>query len=106
MSERRIERWPKGGTRGAKRANVRFADFPDWDWFVGFGKDESCQFEGSWWDMICFARNVLASENTRLAAPEFYRPEWANDNYTGPKPYFYGTEGLPASPPAPEGEEK
>ena len=91
-----IDKWPEHGTSGGKRANVtaNLYNSPTFlgDWFEGYGKDESCRFEGSWWDMICFARNVLASENTRLAAPEFYRPEWSNDNYTGPKPYTFGDE--------------
>lgn len=78
--------------RGSKRTHAQWDGDESWDWFVGYGKDESCQFEGSWWDLICFARNVLASENTRLAAPEYHRPEWRNDNYTGPKPYDFGTE--------------
>lgn len=67
---------------GAKRANIKHSDWLT-DWFVGYGKDESCQFEGTWWDMICFARNVLASENTKEVAPEFYKPEWENGNYAG-----------------------
>jgi hypothetical protein len=84
-----ITSWPAKGLSGAKRANIRPGSaIPDW--FVGFGKDESCQFEGTWWDMICFARNVLASENTKLAAPEFYMPHLANRNYTGEEmPYEY-----------------
>jgi hypothetical protein len=55
-------------------------------------KCESCQFEGTWWDMVCFARNVLASENTKLAAPSYYMPELENDNYTGPAPYVMSEE--------------
>ena len=31
--------------------------------------------------MICLARNILASENTKIAAPEYYHPEWENDNF-------------------------
>lgn len=86
----RIREWPAAEIKGSKRTHVSFGEFSDWDWFVGWGKGPSCQFEGSWWDMICFARNVLASENTRIAAPEFHRPEWANENYTGPSPYQFG----------------
>jgi hypothetical protein len=71
---------------GGKRANIVHSDCIN-DWWVGHGKEESCQFEGTWWDMVCFARNVLASENTKLLAPHFYRPELQNDNYTGPRPY-------------------
>ena len=87
-----IKKWPeKSGVSGAKRANLSKGFFNDW--FIGWGKDQSCQFEGTWWDMICFARNVLASENTKLAAPEFYKPEWKNDNYTGEDvPYEFGSD--------------
>lgn len=75
-----INKWEKEYISGAKRANIIKSDWIS-DWFVGFGKDESCQFEGTWWDMICFARNVLASPNTQKCAPNFYHPEYKNDNY-------------------------
>ena len=83
-----ITSWPEKIISGAKRANL---DESEWlpDWFVGYGKDESCQFEGSWWDMICFAREVLASENTKLACPEYYHPEYHIDHYVGGEPYVY-----------------
>lgn len=87
-----ITEWPETSISGAKRANL---DKSEWltDWFVGTGKDESCQFEGTWWDMVCFARNVLASPNTKLVAPDFYKPEWENSNYVGEeKPYEYTGE--------------
>lgn len=93
---RHITAWPDTVISGAKRANIQhdlYETSPGWDWWEGFGKDESCRFEGSWWDMICFARNVLASENTRLVAPEFHKPEWKIDHYTGGEPYTFG---LPA----------
>lgn len=83
-----INKWPCCGLSGAKRANIVESEHIP-DWFTGHGKDESCQFEGTWWDMICFARNVLASDNTKLAAPEFYMPHLQNGNYTGPKPYEF-----------------
>jgi hypothetical protein len=87
-----IEKWPESQVSGAKRATVRESRILP-DWFVGFGKDESCDFEGTWWDMICFARNILASENTRIVAPEFHKPEWKNENYTGEeRPYLFGDE--------------
>jgi len=83
----KIAQFPDAHVDGAKRANIDQND-PSWDWFEGYGKDESCRFEGTWWDMICFARNILASGNTKLVAPEFYKPEWANRNYVGEhKPY-------------------
>jgi hypothetical protein len=85
----KINNWPSKGVSGAKRANITASEFLD-DWFVGYGKEESCQFEGTWYDMICFARNILANENTKLAAPEYYRPEWRNSNYIGEEiPYEY-----------------
>lgn len=71
---------PDSFVSGAKRANIEKSDFLD-GWFVGYGKDDACQFEGTWYDMICFARNVLASENTKIVAPEYYHPQWKNDNY-------------------------
>lgn len=77
-----IREFPQHRMSGAKRANLQYCDWMG-DWFAGYGKDESCVFEGTWWDMICFARNILASPNTELAAPEFFRPDWGNDNYTG-----------------------
>lgn len=84
-----IKKWDKPYESGAKRANLRKSEWLP-DWFVGFGKDESCCFEGDWWDMICFARNILASPNTKQCAPEWYHPEYANSNYVGEeKPYEY-----------------
>lgn len=84
-----IKRWEKSHESGAKRANIAISQWLD-DWFVGFGKDESCQFEGTWWDMICFARNILANPNTKQCAPEWYHPEYANDNYCGEEcPYVF-----------------
>ena len=61
------------------------------DWWVGYGKDESCQFEGRWVDMAIFAAKVLAHENTKLVAPNLYRSDLELDddqgrNYTTP-PY-------------------
>lgn len=87
-----ISNWKNKYISGAKRAHISESDWLP-DWFVGWGKDESCQFEGTWWDMICFARNVLASENTKMVAPQYYKPEWKNDNYTGENmPYDYDGE--------------
>lgn len=84
-----IKIFPDTFIRGAKRCNLYCSDLID-DWFVGCGKDEYCQLEGTWWDMICFARNILASENTKITAPEYYHPEWENDNYLGEEiPYVF-----------------
>jgi hypothetical protein len=88
----RIKEWPEKCLSGSKRTHITESDWLP-DWFVGFGKEESCDFEGTWWDMICFARNILASENTKLVAPEFYKPELKNENYTGEsRPYLFGDE--------------
>jgi hypothetical protein len=93
MSEKiKVGKWKDDYIVGAKRSHISQSNWLP-DWFVGYGKDESCQFEGTWWDMICFARNVLASENTKIVAPEFYKPEWENDNYCGEeKPYDFTNE--------------
>ena len=94
MAEKiKIEKWDDGGyMSGAKRANLAPSMWLP-DWFVGFGKDESCCFEGTWWDMICFARNVLASQNTEKCAPEWYHPEYLNDNYCGEECSYEYKEG-------------
>lgn len=85
----KINKWEEEYISGAKRTNIIESEWLN-DWFVGFGKDESCQFEGTWWDMICFARNILSSPNTKQCAPEFYHPELKNDNYCGEEiPYEY-----------------
>ena len=83
-----IKKWEDEYICGAKRANL---DISEWiaDWFVGSGKDESCQLEGTWWDMICLARNILASKNTEMACPEFYHPEMATEHYIGGEPYKF-----------------
>lgn len=89
MNIRKIEVWKEQYISGSKRTNLSKSDWLG-DWFVGYGKDEACQFEGTWWDMICFARNILASKNTQKAAPEFYMPELEDDNYIGENmPYEY-----------------
>lgn len=94
MSKIKINDWPVKKISGAKRANIKCSKVID-DWFFGFGKDSYSQFEGTWWDMICFAINVLASENTKLVASEFYKPEWENKNYIGEdKPYEFDAEGF------------
>lgn len=77
-----ISEWPQTDVSGSKRTNLVYSKWLD-DWFVGYGKDESCFLEGSWWDLICLARNILASKNTQIAAPKYYHPEWENDNWCG-----------------------
>lgn len=85
----KVSEWKDKDFSGGKRANLTESEWLS-DWFVGWGKDQSCQFEGTWWDMISFARNILASENTKMVAPDFYKPEWKINNYLGEeKPYKF-----------------
>lgn len=86
-----IKEWPEKWLSGAKRVNLTYSEWLP-DWFVGSGKDESCHLEGSWWDMICLARNILASENTKLVALEFYKPQWKSDHYSEKEPYIFKDE--------------
>ena len=58
----------------AKRVHLEPSDWLE-DWWVGYGKDESCQFEGRWLDIAIFAAKVLQNENTKLVAPNLYRPD-------------------------------
>lgn len=94
ITKKTIHSWPDHRISGAKRANLACCcDMFYEGWFFGYGKDQSCHLEGTWWDMICLARNILASENTKLAAPEYYHPEWENDNYLGEEiPYEFVEE--------------
>lgn len=96
---------------GAKRVNAYSGDYTDYTDFVGMaairkalrgeknrpeeapriqnsldrfrlsGKDESCVVEGTWFDWVCFACNILASKNTQALCPNLYEPALANDNY-------------------------
>lgn len=93
---------------GAKRVNAIAGDYSDYSEIVGIkglmnqvkgidkkpievkmgkdkfrlsGKDDSCCVEGTWLHWCLFACNILASENTKLIAPELYAPELNNDNY-------------------------
>lgn len=60
---------------GGKRAHLTPTDVPDWDWWVGWGKDESCQFEGPWQHMAVIAAKILRHENTKKVAPNLFRPD-------------------------------
>jgi hypothetical protein len=57
--------------RGGKRANIRHSDWLD-DWWVGYGKDESCQFEGPWGHMAILAAKILRHPNTKAVAPNLH----------------------------------
>jgi hypothetical protein len=62
--------------RGGKRTNIGPSEWLD-DWWVGWGKDESCQFEGPWEHMAILAAKILSHPNTEAVAPNLYRPDLA-----------------------------
>jgi hypothetical protein len=60
---------------GGKRTNIGHNEpGDDWDWWVGWGKDESCQFEGPWEHMAILAAKILRHPNTRNVAPNLFMP--------------------------------
>lgn len=61
--------------RGGKRANIGPTDNQPWNWWVGWGKDESCQFEGPWEHMAILAAKILRHTNTQKLSPNLYRPD-------------------------------
>lgn len=95
------------GVSGAKRVNAYAGEFTDYSAYTGLaglfnpdkdlenapvvknpddmfrlsGKDESCCVEGTWFDWVAFACNVLANKNTQLVAPKLYEPKLENGNY-------------------------
>jgi hypothetical protein len=102
------DKLPSDYVSGAKRINASAGDYTDYSGTTGImgllkqtqgieekpkdvkmsdklfrlsGKDESCCVEGTWLDWVCFACNVLASENTKLVCPDFYELDLANANY-------------------------
>lgn len=86
---------------GGKRTNLTSSDWLE-NWWVGYGKDESCQFEGSWGAMAILAAQILAHENTRRVAPNLYWPdipltEEQRHQYTE-YDYHVPWEGADASP--------
>ena len=60
--------------RGGKRANIGHSEWLD-DWWVGWGKDESCQFEGPWLHMAILAAKILRHPNTAKVAPNLHQPD-------------------------------
>jgi hypothetical protein len=61
---------------GGKRANLGHNGHnPAWDWWVGWGKTEECQFEGPWEHMAILAAKILRHPNTQKVAPNLYRPD-------------------------------
>lgn len=59
---------------GGKRTNIGHSEWID-DWWIGWGKDESCQFEGPWKHMAILAAKILRHPNTQIAAPNLYLPD-------------------------------
>lgn len=60
--------------RGGKRTNIEASEWMS-DWWVGYGKDESCQFEGPWEHMAILAAKILRHPNTQKVAPNLYMPD-------------------------------
>lgn len=60
---------------GGKRANICRGFYGDDDWWIGFGKDQSCQLEGTWRDLAILAAKILRHANTREVAPNLYSPD-------------------------------
>jgi hypothetical protein len=61
---------------GGKRTRIAHSDWID-GWWVGYGKDESCQFEGPWQHLAILAAKILRHPNTQRAAPNLYQPDIA-----------------------------
>lgn len=86
MSDERTEKGlERVHMRGSKRTNLWHSEWLD-DWWVGTGKDDSCQFEGSWEDLAILAAKILRHPNTEQVAPNLYLPDLAltpeqEDNY-------------------------
>lgn len=59
---------------GGKRTNLMPSEWLD-DWWVGYGKDESCHFEGPWEHIAILAAKVLRHPNTAMVAPNLYQPD-------------------------------
>lgn len=64
---------PPSFLRGGKRANLQQSESRE-DWWVGFGKDEGCQFEGPWSHMAILAAQILSDPATEVVASNLYRP--------------------------------
>lgn len=64
----------KVAMRGGKRTNLSHSHNID-GWWVGIGKDESCQFEGPWEHMAILAAKILRHPNTQKVTPNLYQPD-------------------------------
>lgn len=59
---------------GGKRTNIGPSEWID-DWWVGWGKDSYCQFEGPWEAMAILAAKILRHPNTKKVADNLYLPD-------------------------------
>lgn len=62
---------------GGKRTNIDHTShdtesMSDWNWWVGWGKDQSCQFEGPWQHMAILAAKILRHPNTKAVCPNLF----------------------------------
>ena len=76
---------PPRNLSGGKRANIR-RDAGSSN-FEGYGKDESCVFEGPWKHLVILAAKILRHPATEVVAPNLHRPDLKltpeqEDNYT------------------------
>lgn len=63
---------------GGKRSHLTPAEEDgDWDWWVGWGKSQDCQFEGPWLHMAVIAAKILRHPNTARVAPNLHQPNIA-----------------------------
>lgn len=67
---------PPKNLNGGKRTNLERSQWTT-DWWVGWGKDEGCQFEGSWAAMTYLAAKILSHPATEVTSPNLYRPDLA-----------------------------
>lgn len=72
MSEQKLR--PPKEVFGAKRVNVVESEWMP-GWWVGYGKDESCQSEGEWAHWAILAAKILRDPATEVVAPNLYRPD-------------------------------
>jgi hypothetical protein len=62
MDETKLE---KVELRGAKRLNICPSDWQEGVWIV-HGKDDGCQAEGTWEELVSLAEQILTHPNTAV----------------------------------------
>ncbi len=68
---------PPSYLSGGKRTHLSRREWMS-DWWVGYGKDEGCQFEGPWAAMTYLAAKILSHPATEVTSPNLYRPDLAD----------------------------